>query len=134
MAFHEEKINTLRSGEIIEISSTQLVPGDIVFLKNQIKIPFDGVLLECEALINECALTGESVPILKKPESVSKASDLKASYIYEGTSLIQIGNKKKTIKFDHYREKYGVPIMVARTNFATMKGQLIRVISFPKER
>jgi cation-transporting ATPase 13A2 len=27
-----------------------------------------------------------------------------------------------------------VPIIVARTNFATMKGQLIRVISFPKER
>jgi P-type E1-E2 ATPase len=34
------------------------VPGDIVFLKEPIKIPFDGVLLEGSVLINECALTG----------------------------------------------------------------------------
>jgi P-type E1-E2 ATPase len=46
------------------------VPGDIVFLKNQIKIPFDGIILEGDALINECALTGESVPVLKKPEKI----------------------------------------------------------------
>lgn len=48
--------------------------------------------------------------------------------------MIQVGNKKKMLKFEHYREKYGVPVVVARTNFSTMKGQLIRVISFPKER
>ncbi len=40
------------------MSSKELVPGDIIFLKKQIKIPFDGIILEGEALINECALTG----------------------------------------------------------------------------
>jgi cation-transporting ATPase 13A3/4/5 len=45
-----------------------------------------------------------------------------------------VGNKKKMVKFEHYRERYGVPVVVANTNFSTMKGQLIRVISFPKER
>ena len=73
MAYHEENVNVLRAAEVIQVSSKELVPGDIVFLKNQIKIPFDGVLLECEALINECALTGESVPVLKKPEPLTKA-------------------------------------------------------------
>lgn len=67
MAYNEEFVNVMRSGEVIELSSTQLAPGDIIFLKKQIKIPFDGIILEGEALINECALTGESVPILKKP-------------------------------------------------------------------
>lgn len=38
------------------------------------------------------------------------------------------------VKFEHYREKYGVPVIVSKTNFKTMKGQLIRVITFPKER
>jgi len=74
------------------------------------------------------------VPILKKPEKIAQKSDVKNSYVYEGTSLIQVSNKKKMVKFEHYREKYGVPVIVARTNFTTMKGQLIRIISFPKER
>lgn len=52
MAYNEEIISTLRGGDIQEISSTQLVPGDIVFLKKQIKVPFDGIILEGEALIN----------------------------------------------------------------------------------
>jgi magnesium-transporting ATPase (P-type) len=52
MAYHEETINSLRSGEVIQISSADLAPGDIVFLKNQIKIPFDGIILEGDALIN----------------------------------------------------------------------------------
>lgn len=51
-------MHCLRGGEVVDISSTQLVPGDIVFLKKQIKIPFDAIILEGEALINECALTG----------------------------------------------------------------------------
>lgn len=58
MAYSQEKINVLRYGQVSEISSTGLVPGDVVFLKKQIKISFDGVILEGEALINECALTG----------------------------------------------------------------------------
>lgn len=52
MAYNEEMIETLRGGEIQTISSTKLAPGDIVFLKKQIKIPFDGIILEGEALIN----------------------------------------------------------------------------------
>jgi magnesium-transporting ATPase (P-type) len=45
-------MNVLRNGEIIQLSSANLAPGDIVFLKNQIKIPFDGIILEGDALIN----------------------------------------------------------------------------------
>jgi magnesium-transporting ATPase (P-type) len=45
-------MNVMRNGEIVKLSSAGLVPGDIVFLKNQIKIPFDGIILEGDALIN----------------------------------------------------------------------------------
>lgn len=48
----------MRNGKVVNISSTKLAPGDIVFLKDQIKLPFDGIILEGEVLINECALTG----------------------------------------------------------------------------
>lgn len=33
MAYNEEHVNAMRNGEIVNISSTKLAPGDIVFLK-----------------------------------------------------------------------------------------------------
>lgn len=66
MAYYEVKIHALRDGNVIEMSSVDVVPGDVVFIKNAIKLPFDGILLGGSVLMNECALTGESVPIVKK--------------------------------------------------------------------
>lgn len=40
MAFYEIPVNVLREGKIEVISSIEVVPGDIVFLKDPIKIPF----------------------------------------------------------------------------------------------
>lgn len=58
MAFYEVQINALRDGQVKSISSLDIVPGDVVFLRDPIKIPFEGIILEGSALINECALTG----------------------------------------------------------------------------
>jgi Ca2+-transporting ATPase len=60
MAYYEADVNVLRDGKVIGISSMYVVPGDIVLLEegSTIKMPFDGVLLEGEVLINESALTG----------------------------------------------------------------------------
>lgn len=53
----------------MEVSSLHIVPGDIVFFSKPIRLPFEGILLEGEMLINECVLTGESVPVVKKAEA-----------------------------------------------------------------
>ena len=66
MAFIEMKIHVLREGRVLEVSSVDIVPGDIAFVKNSMKLPFDSLLLGGSILVNECALTGESVPIVKK--------------------------------------------------------------------
>ncbi len=56
-----------RGGEIREIESRQLVPGDLVILKTGCQIPADIRLTESVNLkAEESALTGESVPVLKK--------------------------------------------------------------------
>jgi len=80
------------------------VPGDIVFLKNPIKIPFEGIIIEGSALINECALTGESVPIVKKADVLDHYTNLKntidkAAYVFEGTTIVQVNSKKKMAMF-----------------------------------
>jgi len=52
MAYHELTLNVLREGKVVQISSIDVVPGDIVFLKEAIKLTFEGIILEGSALIN----------------------------------------------------------------------------------
>ncbi len=66
MAYYEVDLHVLRGYNVIKISSKDVIPSDIVFLKDPIKIPFDAVVLEGSALLNESALTGESVPVVRK--------------------------------------------------------------------
>ena len=60
-----------RDGEAIEIESEGLVPGDIVLMEAGNRVPADGRLFVAAALeIEEGALTGESVPVLKDIASI----------------------------------------------------------------
>lgn len=60
-----------RNGEVKEISSELIVPGDIVFIDAGRYIPCDLRLIESVNLqIEESALTGESVPVEKHAEKV----------------------------------------------------------------
>jgi len=40
MGFYEIQVHVLRGGKVHALSSLDVVPGDIVFLKDPIKIPF----------------------------------------------------------------------------------------------
>ncbi len=138
MAFYQVPINALRDGQVKSISSLDIVPGDVVFLRDPIKIPFEGIILQGSALINECALTGESVPVVKKADRLDRLHANpgkidKNAYVYEGTTIIQVSDKKRMTKYEPYRQNYGIPVCVVRTNFVTTKGQLIRIILFPRE-
>jgi Ca2+-transporting ATPase len=55
-----------RSGQIAELDSTKLVPGDIVLLEAGDVVPADGRIVSSATLeVQEAALTGESAPIPK---------------------------------------------------------------------
>ena len=59
----------LRAGEKRRISSAEVVPGDIVLLQSGDKVPADMRLFQTRDLqVDESALTGESVPVDKKPD------------------------------------------------------------------
>ena len=56
----------LRDGQVTQVPSSELVPGDVVLLEAGDAVPADGRIIECASLkIEEAALTGESVPVNK---------------------------------------------------------------------
>ncbi len=58
-----------RDGHDTEVSAAELVPGDIIALQAGDKVPADARLVETEGLeVNEAALTGESLAVLKNPQ------------------------------------------------------------------
>ena len=60
------KVRVIRDEKEIEIDSKFLVPGDLVYLEEGVKVPADGkVVKSINMEINESALTGESFPVLK---------------------------------------------------------------------
>lgn len=64
----------LRGGTKQSVSSTELVPGDIVFLESGHTVPADVRLLELQELeVNESALTGEWIAVRKSLKVLSDA-------------------------------------------------------------
>src|SRR5690606_38448086 len=64
-------VRARRNGSVQEISSRELVPGDIVLLEAGNLVPADGRLIECQSLkVQEAALTGESVPLEKTAKTL----------------------------------------------------------------
>lgn len=65
----------IRNGTQSNIESSQLVPGDIVLLEAGDIIPADLRLFDIQNLqIEEAALTGESVPVLKSEDPITSSS------------------------------------------------------------
>lgn len=77
----------IRGGKVKEINSEQIVPGDIVYLESGDIIPADGELLKASRLlINESALTGESVPVEKLlTQQYETHADPHAQNLFKGT-------------------------------------------------
>jgi Ca2+-transporting ATPase len=64
---HEDgTVTVLRSSTTTEVNVRDIVPGDIVYLLEGLKVPADGRILEVNNLdIDESILTGESLPVTK---------------------------------------------------------------------
>ncbi|MFX1318611.1 MAG: heavy metal translocating P-type ATPase [Promethearchaeota archaeon] len=58
----------LPNGEVKEVPTTDLQRGDRVLIKPGERIPSDGTILEGESSMNEAFITGESLPVEKKPD------------------------------------------------------------------
>ena len=88
MALNTEKV-WLKSGEqeVLVDSGKKVKEGDNIIVHMGNVIPFDGVVLEGEGMVNQSSLTGEPLPILKSL----------GGYVYAG-SVLEEGELTVTVK------------------------------------
>ncbi|TFE31831.1 calcium-translocating P-type ATPase, SERCA-type [Cohnella luojiensis] len=66
----------IRGGEYLQVAARELVAGDVVLLESGDRVPADLRFIECnECSVDEAALTGESVPVVKEAGRI-EAKDL----------------------------------------------------------
>ncbi|WP_294822323.1 heavy metal translocating P-type ATPase [uncultured Flavobacterium sp.] len=59
----------LKGGKETEVPIEQLELGDIILIKPNSKVPADGVVVKGEGNVNQAPITGESIPVDKRPVS-----------------------------------------------------------------
>lgn len=76
-----------RSGdEQVLVPVHQIKKGDYIIVRVGNMIPFDGVVREGEAMVNQASLTGESVPVEKKPGAAVYAGTV----VEEGELVLEV--------------------------------------------
>ncbi|XOV92679.1 MAG: cation-translocating P-type ATPase [Bacteroidota bacterium] len=81
----------LRDGQVTAIDARQLVPGDVIILEAGNSVPADARLMESSQLeVDESSLTGESVPVPKRLDSILEEETVLAdrvNMVFKGTSI-----------------------------------------------
>ncbi|HMQ29425.1 MAG TPA: heavy metal translocating P-type ATPase [Chloroflexaceae bacterium] len=88
----------LRDGQELTIPSSEVLVGDTVILKPGDKVPVDGEVIDGETSIDEALVTGESVPVTKRPGdgviagSINRSGSVRfrATKVGADTTLAQI--------------------------------------------
>ncbi|KAE8220877.1 hypothetical protein CF319_g5661 [Tilletia indica] len=141
MSIKPFQIYAYRALQWVQISTADLIPGDIVSItrsKEDSATPCDLLLLSGSAIVNEAMLSGESTPLLKESIELREGGDLldvsgndRNNVVFGGTKVLQ--NNAPTDTYPIKTPDGGAAGLVLRTGFGTTQGQLIRLMVFTNE-
>ena len=69
LSLNIDKVWLVTDDTEVQVSAAQIKEGDRIRVHMGAVIPFDGIVMEGEALVNRASLTGESLPVRKAAES-----------------------------------------------------------------
>lgn len=114
------RAKVLRDNQEVEVDSSELVPGDIVFISAGDKVPADSRVIEVQDLQTaEATLTGEPAPISKNHKILKSGTYLadRKNMVYFGTLVVR---GKATI-------------LVVETGLKTEIGQITKLVKETRE-
>ena len=102
------KIKVKRDQKVYNILSRELVPGDIVFIEEGVKIPADGSVVQANDLrVDESSLTGEAQAVWKHTASNETTTDYwRTDFVYTGT-LVTTGSATILVEKTGAETEYG---------------------------
>lgn len=115
--FVATKSTVFRNGQETIVSDDELVPGDVIVIREGEKVPADARIIESNNLrLDEAALTGESVPVNK------------IANVLEATKLPIAEQKNMIFKGTHIVAGNGTAIVTA-TGLTTVIGKITKEIA-----
>ena len=92
------KATVIRNGETLEVPTAEVAVGDTLLIRPGSKVPVDAEVVEGESQVDESTVTGESLPVSKRPgdqlvgATINKNGTLRAraTAIGSDTALAQI--------------------------------------------
>ncbi len=113
----------VRNHHVQVVNSEDLVPGDIILLEAGDAVPADARIIECASLkVEEAALTGESVPVLKTDEVIE-----------EGDKEVLLGDRKNMIYMGSNIVYGRGKAVVVATGMNTEMGKIANALALAKE-
>lgn len=107
----------VREGTLVQLPAPEIVPGDIVHLEAGDLVPADGRLLRSASLeTQEAALTGESAPIAKNPETLEAVD-------------VQLGDRTNMVYQNTTVTRGTATLVVTATGMGTEMGQIASMLS-----
>jgi Cu2+-exporting ATPase len=83
------RATVLRNDREVEIPTSEVKVGDLIVIRPGNKIPVDGEVIEGESLVDESMLTGESMPVSKRPGDtvIGATINKNGSFRYRATKV-----------------------------------------------
>ena len=110
-------------GEVL-VPVSQIQPGDAVVVRAGGIIPVDGLVLEGEVTVNQASLTGESIPVPKRPGGAVYAGTV----VEEGECVLEVKQASGKSRYDqivHMIEQSEQMKSAAESKAANLADQLV---------
>ncbi|MGB8952016.1 MAG: heavy metal translocating P-type ATPase [Candidatus Aminicenantales bacterium] len=129
MGLQPKTARAIREGKEVDIPVEEVLVGDDIIVRPGEKIPVDGIVQEGKSAVDESMITGESIPVSKKPgeevigATINKTGSFKfkATKVGKDTALAQIiklvqeaqGSKAPIQRLADVISGYFVPIVIS---------------------
>lgn len=107
-----KKARILKDKKEVEILVEDLKKGDLILVRPGEAIPVDGIVKEGSSLVDESAITGESIPVNKNigDEVISATLNKQGSFIFEATKVGEDTTLSKIIELVNQANETKAPI------------------------